>query len=109
MLQELTTSGFDATLQEDGRPVLVDFWAPWCGPCRVQTPVLERLASNADNRYRIAKVNVDDNEQLAVRHQVSSIPTLIIFRDGKPVRRLVGLQSEDSLRKALDEAASIAA
>lgn len=109
MIEELTTAGFHADLTRDSRPVLVDFWAPWCGPCRAQLPILERLASATDSPYRIAKVNVDEQEQLAVNHQVSSIPTLIVFRDGKPVRRLVGLQSEDSLRTALQDAAAAAA
>jgi thioredoxin 1 len=106
MIQELDTAGFEAVLTTETRPVLIDFWAPWCGPCRVQLPVLERLAGAAGDDYRVAKVNVDDNEQLAVRFQVASIPTLIVFRDGNPVRRLVGLQSEESLRRALAEAAS---
>jgi thioredoxin 1 len=109
MIEELNTAGFQADLTRDSLPVLVDFWAPWCGPCRVQLPILERLASAPEAGYRIAKVNVDEQEQLAVNYQVASIPTLILFRDGKPVRRLVGLQSEESLRSALQDAATASA
>jgi thioredoxin 1 len=100
-IAELDTAAFDTTLQQNEATVLVDFWAPWCGPCRVQLPVLERVAANAGEDYSVFKVNVDDNEQLAVRYRISSIPTLLIFRDGELVTRLTGLQSEDALRKAL--------
>lgn len=104
LITELDVSGFDAALKETDQPVLVDFWAPWCGPCRVQLPILERLASDARDEYRVFKVNVDDNDQLAARLGITSIPTLLLFRKGELVRRLTGLQQEGTLREALQTA-----
>jgi thioredoxin 1 len=106
MITELDIRTFDTTLKETSEPLLVDFWAPWCAPCRVQLPILERVASNASGAYRIAKVNVDDNEQLAVRYGITSIPTLLLFRNGELLRRFTGLQQEGPLRAALQDAAA---
>jgi thioredoxin len=82
-------------------PVLLDLWAPWCAPCRMQAPILEELAQNAGNRVRIAKVNVDKVPEVAMKLHVQSIPTLIVFRGGKEERRFVGVQSAGSLGRAL--------
>lgn len=104
MITELDTQAFDVAIQDD-QPVLVDFWAPWCPPCRAQLPILEHLATGASDSYRFYKVNVDDHANLAQRFGISSIPSLLLFRGGKLLRQFRGLQNEETLRRALQNAA----
>ena len=100
-ITECTAQTFDAITQTG--TILVDFWAPWCGPCRMQGPILEALAGELSGAVSIAKVNVDDNSELAARFGITSIPTLLVFKDGKLVRRLVGLHQAPALKKILAE------
>jgi thioredoxin len=92
-------------LQAKGRPVLVDCWAPWCGPCRVISPVLDQLAAESQN-YRIAKLNVDENPQTASHFKIASIPTMLIFKDGKLIDRLIGVQPKPVIAERLRLAAA---
>lgn len=92
-------------LQAGSIPVLVDCWAPWCGPCRMVGPIMDQLAAESNGRYRIAKLNVDENPRIASQFQIQSIPTMLIFKDGKLVDRLVGAQPKPAIAQKLARAA----
>ena len=100
-LSEVTDNNFSAEVIESEGPVLVDFWAPWCGPCRVVAPVLEEIASERPD-LRIVKLNVDENQQTAAQYQVLSIPTLILFKGGAPVKTVVGAYPKKKLEQELE-------
>jgi thioredoxin 1 len=102
-LAEVTDSNFQAEVIESETPVLVDFWAPWCGPCRVVAPVLEEIAEERPD-LRIVKLNVDDNQQTAASFEVLSIPTLILFKDGQPVKKVIGAYPKRKLEAELEPA-----
>jgi len=100
MALEVTDANFDDTIRSG--VILVDFWAPWCGPCLMQGPVVDKLAQQYDGRATVAKLNVDDNPDTPAKFGVMGIPTLILFKDGGKVHQFVGVQSEDNLKAALD-------
>ena len=100
-VQHVTDADFDQTIQA-GKPVFVDFWAPWCGPCRIIGPIVEELAPSYQGKAIMAKVNVDDNPQIAQKFGVTSIPTLMMFKDGKLVDRAVGAMPKGELQKFID-------
>ncbi len=96
-------SNFDETVLKAKTPVLVDFWAPWCGPCKAVAPILEELSKDYAGKIVIAKLNVDDAPQHASKYGVSAIPTMLIFKDGAPVHSMVGYKPKAELKKAIDE------
>jgi thioredoxin 1 len=102
-LQEVTDTNFQAEVIESEQPVLVDFWAPWCGPCRVVGPVLEEIADERDD-LRIVKLNTDENPQTAGAFQVLSIPTMILFKNGQPAKKIVGAYPKRKLVQELEPA-----
>ena len=94
---EVTDSTFDEMVISADTPVLVDFWAEWCGPCKMIAPVLEELATELDGKLTIGKLDVDENQSTAMAYGVFSIPTLLLFKDGEPVERIVGFQPKPQL------------
>jgi thioredoxin 1 len=102
-LSEVTDTNFQAEVIESDQPVLVDFWAPWCGPCRVVAPVLEEIAGERDD-LKIVKLNTDENPQISAQFQVLSIPTLILFKGGQPVKKVVGAYPKRKLVQELEPA-----
>ena len=102
-LPEITDSNFQAEVVESATPTLVDFWAPWCGPCRMVGPVLEQIDAERDD-MRVVKLNVDDNQQTAAKFGVMSIPTMILFKNGQPVQQIVGAQPKPRIESALNDA-----
>lgn len=97
-MKELNASNFSAEINYE-LPVVVDFWAPWCGPCRSQTPILEQFAQKYDGKVKVCKVNTDTNPELANKFGIMSIPTIMVFKGGEISARAVGVQSIDNLAK----------
>jgi thioredoxin 1 len=102
-LPEVTDANFQAEVIESDKPVLVDFWAPWCGPCRVVAPVLEEIAAERDD-LRIVKLNVDENQQTAASFDVLSIPTMILFKNGQMAKKVIGAYPKKRLEAELEPA-----
>ena len=100
-IANLTTDSFKSAIAASTTPVLVDFWAPWCGPCKAIAPTLEELATELDGKLKIAKVNIDDNDAVAAEFGVRAIPTMILFKGGKVAETLVGMMPKAALKAKL--------
>jgi thioredoxin 1 len=103
-VKELSDQNFEAEVLKAAGPVLVDFWAPWCGPCRMIAPLVEELAKENAGALTVAKINIDDSPQTAASYGVSSIPTLMIFKNGEVADRFVGVQPKKRLQEAIEQA-----
>ena len=102
-LSNITRSNFESEVAQSKDPVLVDFWAPWCGPCKMIAPIVEKLADTYAGRLKVAKLNTDDEPDLASRYEVTGIPCLILFKSGEPVDRIVGFGPEKQLTSMVEK------
>ena len=105
MAEQITDATFDMQVLKSDQPVLLDFWAPWCGPCRALGPVIEELASEYEGRVRIGKMNVDENPVTPGKYGIRAIPTLILFKKGEAVEQVTGAASKDAIKNMLDSKA----
>jgi len=101
-IENLSTDSFDGVISEASTPVLVDFWAPWCGPCKAIAPILDELADEMDGKVKICKVDVDNNSELAGKYNVRAIPTMLLFKGGDVVDQIVGMTSKADLSAKLE-------
>ena len=99
---EIEEAKFDEAVLKSTMPVLVDFWAPWCGPCRMVAPVVEELSDDYDGKVNFVKINVDNNPKIASQYGIMSIPTLMVFKDGQPIDTIIGFRPKDELKKSLE-------
>ena len=102
-LEEVNDDNFKAAVLESKQPVLVDFWAPWCGPCRALGPIVESVGKEYSEVARVVKLNVDDNPAVTERYGIRAIPTLIVFEDGEEKERLIGAVSQDEIKRKFDK------
>jgi thioredoxin 1 len=102
-LADVTQNDFKTEVLDNGQPVLVDFWAPWCGPCRMLSPVVEKVAASNSDKAKFVKINTDENPSIAGEYQVSGIPCLILFKGGQAVDRIVGYVSENVISSMLQK------
>jgi thioredoxin 1 len=104
MIKTVTNDTFEATVLKSDKPVLVDLWAAWCAPCRAMEPAIEEVAKEFEGKIDVAKLNVDENPEIAQQLDVMSIPTMMVFKNGQPVNRLVGLSTKERLTGAVSAA-----
>ena len=102
--QDVSDNEWDAEVLSNATPVLVDFWAPWCGPCKMVAPVVDELAEEYDGKVKFVKLNTDDNIETASKYGIRSIPTLMVFKGGEAVEQVVGFRPKSELKKSLDKA-----
>jgi thioredoxin 1 len=102
-ITNLTDATFDETIQASAKPIVVDFWADWCGPCKMIAPILAEIAVEQHENITIAKLNVDENPDIAMRYSVQSIPTLLVFKDGTLAKRMVGAKGKGQMLRELSE------
>ncbi len=105
-IKEFTDSNFQQEVLEGSKPVVVDVWAPWCGPCNAVGPVIDELAEEYNGRVTVGKLNVDDNPEVARRYNVSSIPAVLVFQDGQIVERFLGVRPKAAYAKAIEQVAT---
>ena len=103
MITEITTENFDNEVLAAAQPVVVDFWASWCGPCRMLSPLVDELAAEYAGRIKFGKVNVDEQPRLAMNYSVQSIPTVLFFKNGKPVDMSIGYVPKENLKQIIDK------
>jgi thioredoxin 1 len=106
LIVNLTQENFAAEVLQSSKPVLVDFWAEWCGPCKMISPLLDELATEYDGKVKIGKINTDEQQQLASEHGIRSIPTLLFFKNGQVVNQMVGARGKRDFKAILDSLAS---
>ena len=100
---ELSDSSFESEVINSEKPVLVDFWAPWCGPCRALAPVIEEISTDFVDKLKVGKVNVDDNPEISMKFGIRSIPTLMVFKDGEVQEQIIGAVPKSEIERALDK------
>jgi thioredoxin 1 len=105
MATDVTESSFEQEVLQSDKPVIVDFWAEWCGPCHAIAPVLDRIAEERSDEVKLVKVNIDEEQELAMRYGIASIPTVVLFKDGEPAAAAIGAQPKQALERSLGLAA----
>ncbi len=103
---DFTEQNFDQEVLQSKTPVMVDFWAPWCTPCRIVSPIVEDLAKEYEGKVKVGKMNVDENPNAFSKYSVMSILTIMIFKDGKPIKTMIGAQGKESFKKGIEEVLS---
>lgn len=98
-----TDQTFKSEVLESSEPVIVDFWAPWCGPCRIVSPIIDELAAEYAGKIKVGKLNVDENPQTSGQYGIMSIPSIVFFKNGQPIRTMIGAQSKENYKKEIEE------